>query len=143
MAEPRDQAEAALARRRELRTGATERVLQLAQHLGESDRALIEQVYEHGQSLSKVAKATGVPASQLQRRLSRVLKRMRQPLFRFVAVRGDLLPREVSGTARRVVLQGMSLRETARRSGLTLHRVRKHMETVRAYYRLVGVDGRV
>jgi DNA-directed RNA polymerase specialized sigma24 family protein len=140
MSIPLDPAQAGLDHRRQLRQAATDRILALAPHLADHDRALIEQVYQHGQSPRAVARATGVPASRLNRRLSRILGRIRQPLFQFVASRSELLPREVAATARLVVLEGESLRATAQRTGQSLHRVRRHMETVRAYHRLVGLQ---
>jgi len=134
-----DPAQATLDQRREQRNRAAEQILAHAQHLAQADRELVEQVYEQGQSVRRIARMSGMPAHRLQRRLTRLLTRMRQPLFRFVATRGELLPRETAATARRVVLQGRSLRETARVTGLSLHRVRQHMATVRDYYRLTSL----
>jgi DNA-directed RNA polymerase specialized sigma24 family protein len=138
-AEPADRAAAALQRRRQLRGRATDRILARAKHLAPGDRALVEQVYDQGQQLTTLARLSGVPAHRLYRRLCRVLRRMRDPLFEFVATRGTLLPREVAATAERVVLQGQSLRQAARSTGQSLYRVRQHMQTVRAYHRLTGM----
>jgi DNA-directed RNA polymerase specialized sigma24 family protein len=140
MSIPREPVHTGVAKERRLRQTAADRILALAPHLGPNDRALIEQVYRHGQSLAEVGRAAGVPAGRLQRRLARVLQRLRQPLFQFVVASGDMLPRETRATARLVVLEGQSLRRTAARTGLTLHQVRRHMHTVRAYHRLVGLQ---
>jgi len=140
MSIPLEPAQSTEARRRHLRQAATERILALAPQLAPEDQALVEQVYYHGQPLTRVARAAGVSPKHLNRRLSRVLNRIRQPLFQFVATRGELLPREAAATARRVVLRGESLRQTAHQTGQSLHRVRRHMDTVRAYHRLLGND---
>jgi DNA-directed RNA polymerase specialized sigma24 family protein len=136
-----DPAEADLTRRRQLRARAHGRILARAQALAPADRALVEQVYAQGQSLRQIAQASGVPSDRLQRRLLRLLKRMRTPLFTFVASRGELLPREVQATAERVVLQGQSLRETARQTRQSLYRVRQHMQIIRTYQRVAGDGG--
>ena len=113
------------------RREAAERLLTLAEHLPTEDRLLIEQVYRHGLSVAQVAQLTSQPRRRLQRRIAQILRRMRDPLFRFVAGRGELLPRDVRPTARMVVLEGRSLRDVARRRDSSLHYIRQHMRTVR------------
>ena len=139
MSIPLDPADVRRHQPRALREAAIDRIRHLAPYLPPADRALVEQVYAQGLPVASVARAAGVSPKRLNRRLSRTLNRLRQPLFRFVATRGELLPREVAATARYVVLQGCPLRETAERTGQTLHRVRQHMETVKAYHRLLGL----
>ena len=136
MSSPIDPPEPAQARRRALSRSTSDRVLALAEHLAPGDRELVEQVYRHGQALARVARATGTSPHRLNRRLSRILQRMRDPRFHFVLARGALMPREVQAVARRVVVEGRSLRATARLTGLSLHRVRQHMATVRTCHRL-------
>ncbi|MFP4144835.1 MAG: hypothetical protein ACOCTI_03625 [Phycisphaeraceae bacterium] len=110
----------------------------MAEHFSERDRLLLEQVYRHGLSVAEVARLTGRPRRTLSRHVRQLLERVRDPLFRFVAGREELLPREVRSTARLVVLQGRSLREAGRATGLSLYRVRQHMQTVRELARIIG-----
>lgn len=114
------------------RRDAAERVLQLAGHLADADRLLLEQVFRHGVSLAEVARLSGQRPRVLQRRVRRLLLRLNDPLFRFVAGRCDLLPQEVQATARRTVLHGRSLRDTARATGRSLHQIRQHLIIIRA-----------
>ncbi len=113
------------------RRDAAERLLALAEHLPTDERLLIEQVYRHGLSIAQLAQLAGERPRRLQRRVAQILRRMRDPLFRFVAGRGELLPRDVRPTARLVVLEGRSLRDAARRRASSLHYVRQHMRTIR------------
>ena len=114
-----------------------ERILQLAEHLRTPDRLLLEQVYRHGLSAADVARLTGQPPRRVQRRLARLLQRMRDPLFKFVVARSELLPPPARAAARRVILQGQSLRSTAQSTGQSLHEVRQHINTVRNLARLI------
>lgn len=123
-------------RRRLLGRQAADRLCARASYLPAGDRLVIEQVYQRGLSVTEVARLRGTSPRRMQRRVARLLCRMRQPAFAFVAERGDLLPREVRATARRVVLSGMSLRRTAEATGQTLHQVRQHMRTVQALARI-------
>lgn len=113
-----------------------EHLLALAEHLDERDRLLLEQIYKHGLSAAQVASLTGQPTRRLQRHVRRLLKRLDDPLFRFTVARLDLLPPDTRPVARAVFLHGLSLRETAHRTGLSLHRVRRHAETVRTIARM-------
>jgi len=138
MSMPIEPADAARHRARAMSEAANDRILALAPYLGDRDRALIEQVYARGQAVAEVARAADVPAKRLNRRLSRILRRIRQPVFQFVATRGDVLPREAAATARYAVLEGYPLRQVAALTGQSLHRVRQHMQTIHNYHRLVS-----
>ena len=108
-----------------------ETILSLAQHLTQEDRLLIEQVYRHGVPAAHLAKLAGTPSRVMHRRIASLVRRMRDPLFRYVAGHLELLPQDTRATARRVVLQGQSLRQSAKQTGLSLHHTRKHLQTVR------------
>ena len=112
-----------------------EKLLDRAKYLGETDQALIDQVYRHGSSISSVARASGQSAGELRRQMARSLKRINSPLFTFMITHGDLLPVKVQRTAALVALKGYSQRRAADASGQTLHRVRKHIEILRALAR--------
>ncbi|MFA9479654.1 helix-turn-helix domain-containing protein [Phycisphaerales bacterium AB-hyl4] len=117
------------------RRDAAERLLQRAQYLAPHDRLLLEQIYRHGLSVADVARLLNDRPRTLQRRVKRLLTRLNDPLFRFVAGRLEMLPRDMQTTARLVVLEGKALRDTARSTGLTLHRVRQHLDAVRTLAR--------
>ena len=108
-----------------------ERVLALAEHLDERDRLLVEQVYRHGLPAAEVARLLGVRPRTMQRRLARLVERMIDPMYRFVAAHLDLIPEAARAPAKRHFLQGQSQRDVARRLGITLHQVRQHIDAVR------------
>ncbi|MFP3422466.1 hypothetical protein R0K19_24150, partial [Bacillus sp. SIMBA_161] len=84
-----------------------------------------------GRTTTEIARAVGLPPRRYQRKLNAIIKRMRDPLFRFVAEGPDRLPPETRSIARRVVLQGMSQRRAADATGRSLHEVRMAMQTIR------------
>ena len=115
---------ASLQRKLALRDEA-DRILALAVHLRRRERALVEHVYNHGRSIADLARVSGVPRRTLQHRQQRALRRLNSRTFRYVAVHLDTLPRPLQGIARCAVLEGRSLRDTARKTGRTLHDVRQ------------------
>ena len=114
--------------RRQEQRDRVEQLLFWAAYLPEEDRLLLEQVYQHGQRISEVAKLMKVRPRALQRRVQRLVQRLADKRFRFVARHLDLLPRELRGVAKLRVLEGRSLRSTAARSGLSLHQVRQRLD---------------
>ena len=108
-----------------------ELLLDLAAHLPETDRLLVEQVFRHGLPAADVARLVGEPPRRVQRRLTRLVRRLRCPLYRYVTLHMELLPRPSHPVARLHILHGRSLRDTAAASDLTLHRVRQHLRTIR------------
>jgi DNA-directed RNA polymerase specialized sigma24 family protein len=115
-----------------------EQVLELAQHLPEADRLLIEQIYRHGRPAAELARLLGCRPRLVQRRVSILLKRLRQPLFRFLVNHQQLLPRDLRPIARRAVFEGCSLRRTAQLTGRSLHHIRQDMRTVQMLAQLWG-----
>lgn len=122
--------ESAARRVHDLRDGV-ERVLQLAQHLSDADRLMLEQVYRHGMSAAQLATMLGRPPRTIQHRIHMLLRHLRQPLFRQVVARFDLLPREVQRVATLAVLQRCSIRKTACKTGLSVHQVRMALKTIK------------
>jgi len=109
----------------------TERVLAFAALLPADERGLVEAVYRDGRSTTDIARAVGACPRRYQRKLNGILRRMRDPRFRFVAEGAERLPPETRAVARRVVLQGMSQRQAATATGKSLHQVRMALQTVR------------
>ncbi len=123
---------------RQLKRKQVQELLALADYLPDKDRVLIEHVLGKGMPVARVAKLYQRPPRQLQRQATNVIKRMSDQLFKFVALHMNTLPAETRTTARYVVLQGKSLRETARSTNTSLHYVRRHMDIVHATARLLA-----
>lgn len=109
-----------------LRRAWVERILDLARHLDEPDRLLIEQVYRHGRPIAELARLTGTNMRTLQRRVAHLILRMRRRDYQFVACQPELLPKHVRRVAQHVILEGKSLREAAEKTNLSLHQVRDY-----------------
>lgn len=114
------------------------RVLSLARHLPAADRRLIEQVYAHGVALHHIAQLTGRNRHHVARRLAALLRRMRQPAFRFVAEDHALLPEELRPVARLVFVDGHTFRAASRMTGRSLHQVRLDVQTLNVLARLLA-----
>ena len=113
---------------------AAELLVDLAVHLAEPDRALIEHVYRHGRPLTEAAPLARQSPRTLQRRLSRTVRRMLDPRFRQLAYQPELLPDPLRHPARQWVLEGRSLREAARLSAASVHRVRQDRTAIDAIF---------
>lgn len=113
------------------------RVLRDARHLPARDRLLLEQVYREGRPFTEIAWLTRQSPRLLSRRVALLLRRLRDPAFRFLVERSDCLPREVAMTATRVLVQGHSLRGAAALARCPLHRVRQHLAAVRVLVRVM------
>lgn len=113
-----------------------EQILDRAVHLGESDRILIQQVYEFGLSMTDVARLRKEKLKSVQRSVSRLLVRMNSELYLFVLSHLDVLPESIRRAADLVVLQGYSLRRAADMSQQSLHHMREQMRSLHA---LAGV----
>ncbi len=122
--------------RRIQRRDQVEYLLSVAEHLPRADQVLIEQAYGQGTSVADLARLAGRSRRAVQTRLARLTKRIRQPMFAYVVLHGDLLPSEARRVARLVVLHGYSLRHTAAALDRSLHYVREQMHTIRALARL-------
>jgi len=101
-----------------------------------AERRLVEQVYAHGQSLTHLALAARASRSTLSRRLARILRRMRHPMFAFVVTRYDTISPELRPLARMRFIEGRSLRQCARSTQRTLHAVRQDAATLMTLARL-------
>lgn len=130
-------------RRRQARSAA-DRVLARAEFLPPDDRALIEAVYARGQTVQAVARlaaaATGRQPTPgecrvLRRRVRRLLTRLADPLFAYVAVsRGRWSP-TMRRIAEECVLAGRSQRDAAVRLALSYHTVRRTCHALEAMAR--------
>ena len=112
------------------RRDQVEQLLERAQYLSEPDRLLIEQVYQHGISITDLARLTNNPSRSLRRRVVRLIQRMDSPMFMFVVRNQFRLPPEALRVGQLVLCQGHSLRRAAKVAGRSLHHIRRHLQTV-------------
>lgn len=115
----------------------TERLLSLAEYLPVRDRLLLQQAFEQGMAATDIARMAGKRPDAIRRRIASLLSRLDSPLYRFVASRFELLPRELQTTARRHILEGRSLRRTAEMLDMTLHQVRQHRQSIETLSRFL------
>jgi DNA-directed RNA polymerase specialized sigma24 family protein len=123
---------------RQLKRGHIEYLLALTEFLPPKDRVLAEHVLSQGNRLTTIATLYQRPPRQLQRRAATIIKRISTNMFQFVALQMNTLPAETRATAKYIVLHGLSQRQTSQTIGITIHRVRLHMNTVHATARLLA-----
>ena len=123
-----------------LNRATIEQILQRAAWLDEADRKLIEQVYEHGTSPTDLAKMTGQRPYRLHRRVRRLVRRLRRPLFVFVIQNHLQWPALRRDFGVRFFLKRESLATIARRSNVSLHRVRREIDAVRVLAEREGIE---
>ncbi|MEM0914056.1 MAG: hypothetical protein AAGK09_05540 [Planctomycetota bacterium] len=119
-----------------------DRLVELAAALEPTDRTLIEAVYRDGRSIRDIAPLMRLPRRTVQGRVDGLIRRLNDPLYQFVATKGELLPRACRVVARRVICEGQSQREAARASRLTLHAVRKILTTTKGFAEMSAMYGR-
>lgn len=115
-----------------------EQILTLAEFLPRDQAMLIEQVYDKQTSRSELAALAGMSPRTMSRRIQAIVRRMKTPIYRFVAGREHLLPTRCKPVAQCVVLHGMSLRQAAKATGHSLHEVRQAMHTIRTLMDVYG-----
>lgn len=109
-----------------------ERLLDIAEHLSTSDAALIRAVYDRGMTATAFAKAARQQPRSLRLRLQRLVARITTPNFlRILALHRRWPPfrREV---ARAIFLRNESQRRAAARLGVSIHRIRRECDCIRA-----------
>lgn len=115
----------------------SERLMRRAFHLCPEDRALVHGVYRAGLSSVELANLTGCSPQTVRRRLRRLMQHLNSDMFAFILTsRGQWSPprRKV---AQLLYLQRLPLRETVRRSGLSMHTVRKHGAAIAAQFEVL------
>lgn len=112
-----------LKRRTEARLGP-EQIVRLAQALPDEERLLLERRFSDGLTLRDLARRSRRSADTISRRIDRLTRRLSSPEFRFTLLHQQKLPRAMRRTATLLFIQGRSLRETARLTNKSLHRVR-------------------
>lgn len=111
-----------------------EALAELADVLDPRDAALVQAVCRHGMSIAQCARAGGCDPRTLRRRFTRLMQRVRDPVFSFVWVRHQQWPHLRRQVGRHIYLAGRSQRETAALLKTTLHRVRMETQSIRTMY---------
>jgi len=108
-----------------------ERVVDLADHLPASDRALLRGIYDRGMSAAEFARAIGQRPRTVRRRVHRLLSRVTSPAFQFVLRSAGRWPERRRRVGTLVFLHGCSIRGTARQLGVSQHRIRQETDGIR------------
>jgi len=124
-----------------------DRLMDRAAHLPAPDRLLLEAVYRDGRSARELASLSGQSPRRVRARIKRLTRRAMSPEFRFVARElelsaagagaeggrgGPAWTRTRRTIARAIYLEGRSMREIVRTTGLSLHTVRAHRGAIEA-----------
>lgn len=127
---PTTQLERALDLRKRPGREVADYLLSVCHHLLPEDRALIRAVYDRGLRVSEVAALRGESPKTLRARLRRLIQRCFTDEFRFVATRR----RHWRGLRKQVacacILEGRTYRDAARRLGVSVHVVRRHIDAI-------------
>lgn len=101
-----------------------EQIVRLAQALPADERILLERRFADGLSIADLARSSRRSAPAISRRIERLTERISSPEFKFTVTHQQRLPRAMRRTATLLFVQGRSLRETAKLTNKSLHRVR-------------------
>lgn len=113
-----------------------EQIVRLAQALPAEDRLLLERHFGDGLSLTDLARRDRRSVQAIRRRIHRLTERIASPEFRFTVLHQQQMPRPMRRTATLLFVQGRSLRETARLTNKTLHRIRCDRATLQTLARV-------
>lgn len=110
----------------------TRRLLELARHLPEADRALVRAVYGDGTPIRVVAGLRRQPDRECRRRLALLVDRMNHPAFA-VAVHGSAPIRgRGARIARACFVEGLTIRQAAVRLRTSVYAVRRERARILA-----------
>lgn len=101
-----------------------EQIVRLAQGLPAEDRILLEQRFGEGLTVTEIARVRRRSTHAISRRIDRLTKRLASPEFRFTLLHEKSLPKPLRRTATLLFVHGRSLRDTAKLTSKSLHRVR-------------------
>lgn len=111
-----------------------ERVLLLSSHLPDPQRALLEAIYREGVSPLAIARLRGGASTSraVRREAALLVKRVTSPVFAVAVTHAGSWPPLRAGVARRCIIAGMSLRDSAGELGVSIHTVRSEVSRIRA-----------
>ena len=103
-----------------------ERMVLLGKHLPAAEAALIQASFGDGTPQTKLATLLNMDVRGVNRRLKRLERRLLSPGYGYVIVNMEHFDHDRARVARACVIEGLSIRAAAERTGLTLHEVRMH-----------------
>ena len=113
-----------------------EQIVRLAQALPADDRLLLERRFADGLTIADIARRSRRSANTIRRRINRLTQRLASPEFRFTILHQNKMPQPMRRTAALLFIQGRSLRETAKLTNKTLHRIRCDRATLQTLARV-------
>lgn len=113
-----------------------EQIVRLAQMLPAEDRLLLERRFADGLTVTDLARSSRRSAHAISRRIDRLTRRLASPEFRFTVLHQDRLPKAMRRTATLLFVQGRSLRDTAKLTRKSLHRIRCDRATLQTLARV-------
>ena len=116
------------------RRASAERLLDYADHLDGSDRALLRAVFDRGLTSTDLARVIGQEPRAVRRRVQRLVERIGSASFQFVMRNRDGWPLSRRQVGESNILRGSTQRRAAMQLGLSLHQVRSEIERIRALY---------
>ena len=116
------------------RRASAERLLDYADHLDGSDRALLRAVFDRGLTSTDLARVIGQEPRAVRRRVQRLVERIGSASFQFVMRNCDGWPSSRRQVGESIILRGSTQRRAAVQLGLSLHQVRQEIERIRALY---------
>ncbi|MFO0832430.1 MAG: hypothetical protein U0637_11405 [Phycisphaerales bacterium] len=118
--------------RRHRRQSEVDAILAMAQHLKPADRALLESVYQAGQTAAAVARVRKAEPRVVRAQIRRLVARVLAPEFAHVVRRRERWSRVRQQVGRLCFVEGASLRAAARALAISVYAVRRHREWIRA-----------
>jgi len=97
-----------------------------------ADRVLLQAVLMRGQSSTAAGRMLGEPGRTVRGRVHRLCRRMASRQFMYTLQALPFLSPSQAALARLHFCAGLSLRRLARRFGLSLHTVRRRLDSIRA-----------
>lgn len=115
-------------------------VLHRALFLTPADRAVVQGFYDRGMSAAQLATLIGVHPCTVRRRMRQLVAHLRSPMFGFILAHRGRWTHSRRTVAEMHLLQRRPLRETARRSHLTMHIVRRETDAIRAQFEAMQLE---
>jgi hypothetical protein len=121
-------------RRRRAMGDQTDRLLHRSMLLDREDQALIVSVYRDHVPIPRLAAIRNESTRQVRRRIQRLSDRLLTPRTSYLLARKHAWEHERWAAAQRCLVAGHGMRRVADDLGISLHRVRKHVDAVRTLF---------
>jgi DNA-directed RNA polymerase specialized sigma subunit len=112
------------------RASSPAHLVQLAAHLPNDERGIIDAIYRDGIPTRTVAEIRGVTPWELRRQLSRLIRRLESPEFILTIRRAGKLSSRDGRIARACFVEGLPTRTAAQRLGVSYYQVRRQRERI-------------